>query len=52
MISPRSPSGVQAGSTGQIKAEELLDGEQIGEIVPYRTIGKPSQRSRVGRSRG
>jgi ABC-type amino acid transport substrate-binding protein len=34
------PVGVQAGSTGQIKAEELLDGEQIGEIVPYRTIGE------------
>jgi len=32
--------GVQAGSTGQIKAEELLDGGQIGEIVPYRTIGE------------
>ena len=31
--------GVQAGSTGQIKAEELLDDEQIGEIMPYRTIG-------------
>jgi ABC-type amino acid transport substrate-binding protein len=34
------PVGVQAGSIGQIKAEELLDGEQIGEIVPYRTIGE------------
>jgi ABC-type amino acid transport substrate-binding protein len=34
------PVGVQAGSTGQIKAEELRDGEQIGEIVPYRTIGE------------
>jgi ABC-type amino acid transport substrate-binding protein len=34
------PVGVQAGSTGQIKAEELLDGEQIGEIKPYRTIGQ------------
>jgi ABC-type amino acid transport substrate-binding protein len=33
------PVGVQAGSTGQIKAEELLDDEQIGEIKPYRTIG-------------
>ena len=32
--------GVQAGSTGQIKAEELLDGGQIREIVPYRTIGE------------
>jgi len=35
----KEPVGVQAGSTGQIKAEELLDGEQIGEIMPYRTIG-------------
>jgi ABC-type amino acid transport substrate-binding protein len=35
-----SPVGVQAGSTGQMKAEELLDGEQIGEIAPYRTIGE------------
>jgi len=34
------PVGVQAGSTGQIKAEELLDDEQIGEIKPYRTIGE------------
>src|SRR5215210_561947 len=33
------PVGVQAGSMGQIKAEELLDDEQIGEIKPYRTIG-------------
>jgi ABC-type amino acid transport substrate-binding protein len=35
-----APVGVQAGSTGQIKAEELLDDEQIGEIKPYRTIGQ------------
>ena len=34
-----APIGVQAGSTGQIKAEDLLDDEQIGEIMPYRTIG-------------
>jgi ABC-type amino acid transport substrate-binding protein len=34
-----APVGVQAGSTGQIKAEDLLDDEQIGEIMPYRTIG-------------
>ncbi|MDQ3862518.1 MAG: basic amino acid ABC transporter substrate-binding protein, partial [Actinomycetota bacterium] len=32
--------GVQAGSTGQIKAEELLNDDQIREIKPYRTIGK------------
>src|SRR3712207_8220153 len=35
-----APIGVQAGSTGQIKAEDLLDDEQIGEIMPYRTIGE------------
>src|ERR671917_1561250 len=34
-----APVGVQAGSTGQIKAEDLLEDEQIGEIMPYRTIG-------------
>src|SRR5215212_3634040 len=34
------PVGVQAGSTGQIEAEALLDGEQIGKIVTYRTIGE------------
>jgi ABC-type amino acid transport substrate-binding protein len=32
--------GVQAGSTGQIKAKELLHDEQIGEVKPYRTIGE------------
>ena len=35
-----APVGVQAGSTGQIEAKELLDGGQIGEIKPYRTIGE------------
>jgi ABC-type amino acid transport substrate-binding protein len=35
-----APVGVQAGSMGQIKAEELHDSEQIGEIMPYRTIGE------------
>jgi ABC-type amino acid transport substrate-binding protein len=34
-----APVGVQAGSTGQIKAKDLLDDEQIGEIMSYRTIG-------------
>ena len=34
-----APVGVQAGSTGQIKAEELHDDGQIGEMKPYRTIG-------------
>jgi glutamine transport system substrate-binding protein len=32
--------GVQEGSAGQIKAEELSDSDQIGEIKPYRTIGE------------
>jgi ABC-type amino acid transport substrate-binding protein len=32
--------GVQEGSAGQIKAQELLNGGQIGEIKPYRTIGE------------
>jgi ABC-type amino acid transport substrate-binding protein len=35
-----APVGVQAGSTGQIEARELLDGGQIGEIKPYTTIGE------------
>ena len=35
-----APVGVQEGSTGQMEAEELRDGEQIGEIKPYRTIGE------------
>ena len=35
-----APVGVQAGSTGQIKAEELLEDGQIGEIKPYGIIGK------------
>ena len=35
-----APVGVQAGSTGQIEAEELLDDEQIGEVKPYTTIGE------------
>ena len=35
-----APVGVQAGSTGQIKAEELHNDKQIGEVKPYRTIGE------------
>jgi len=35
-----APVGVQAGSTGQIKAEELRDDEQLGEMKSYRTIGR------------
>jgi len=32
--------GVQAGSTGQLKGEDLHDDGQVGEVRPYRTIGE------------
>ena len=32
--------GVQAGSTGQLKGEDLYDDGQVGEVRPYRTIGE------------
>ena len=44
--------GVQAGSTGQIKAEELLDDEQIGEITPFRTIGEAFAALKEGKVEG
>ena len=47
-----APVGVQAGSTGQIKAEDLLEDEQIGEIVPYRTIGDAFVALEVGKVEG
>ncbi len=47
-----APVGVQAGSTGQIKAEDLLEDEQIGEIVPYRTIGEAFVALEVGKVEG
>ena len=47
-----APVGVQAGSTGQIKAEDLLDDEQIGEIMPYRTIGDAFVALEVGKVEG
>jgi ABC-type amino acid transport substrate-binding protein len=47
-----APVGVQAGSTGQIKAEELLDDGQIGEIKPYRTIGEAFAALRGGKVDG
>jgi ABC-type amino acid transport substrate-binding protein len=47
-----SSVGVQAGSTGQIKAQELLDDGQIGEIKPYRTIGEAFAALRGGKIDG
>src|SRR5918992_4493512 len=47
-----APVGVQAGSTGQIKAEDLLEDEQIEEIVPYRTIGDAFVALEVGKVEG
>jgi ABC-type amino acid transport substrate-binding protein len=47
-----APVGVQAGSTGQIKAEDLLEDEQIGEIVPHRTIGDAFVALEVGKVEG
>jgi ABC-type amino acid transport substrate-binding protein len=47
-----APVGVQSGSTGQIKAEELLDSGQIGEIKPYRTIGEAFAALRGGKVEG
>ena len=44
--------GVQAGSTGQLKAEELLDEGQIREIIPYRTIGEAFAALRGGKVEG
>jgi len=44
--------GVQAGSTGQIKGEELHDGGQLGEVRPYRTIGEAFAELRTGKIEG
>jgi ABC-type amino acid transport substrate-binding protein len=44
--------GVQAGSTGQIEARELLDNGQIGEIKPYRTISEALKALRDGETEG
>lgn len=46
------PVGVQAGSTGQIEAEEFLDDGQIGEVKPYTTISKALQALRQGEVEG
>ena len=47
-----APVGVQFGSTGQIKAEELLDDGQIGEVEHYRTIGEAFAALRAGKIEG
>lgn len=47
-----APVGVQAGSTGQIEAQELLDDGQIGEIKPYRTISEAFGALRKGEVEG
>jgi ABC-type amino acid transport substrate-binding protein len=47
-----APVGVQAGSTGQIEAQELLDDGQIGEIKPYTTISEALGALRKGEVKG
>ena len=44
--------GVQAGSMGQLKAEDLHDDGQVGEVRPYRTIGEAFADLRAGRIEG
>ena len=44
--------GVQAGSTGQLKGEDLYDDGQIGEIKPYRTIGEALSALKAGKIDG
>ena len=44
--------GVQAGSTGQLKGEDLRDAGQVGEVRPYRTIGEAFADLRAGRIEG
>jgi polar amino acid transport system substrate-binding protein len=44
--------GVQAGSTGQLKGEDLHDDGQVGEVRPYRTIGEAFSDLRAGRIDG
>ena len=44
--------GVQAGSAGQLKGEDLYDGGQVGEVKPYRTIGEAFSDLRAGRVEG
>jgi len=47
-----APVGVQSGSKGQMEAEELRDGGQIGEIKSYRTIGGAFAGLRTGEVEG
>jgi ABC-type amino acid transport substrate-binding protein len=44
--------GVQAGSAGQLKGEDLHDGGQVGEVKPYRTIGEAFADLRAGKVEG
>jgi len=47
-----APVGVQAGSTGQIEAQEFLDDGQIGEIKPYTTVSEAVGALRQGEVEG
>jgi ABC-type amino acid transport substrate-binding protein len=44
--------GVQAGSTGQLKGEDLYDDGQIGEIKQYMTIGEALSALKAGKIDG
>jgi ABC-type amino acid transport substrate-binding protein len=44
--------GVQAGSTGQLKGEDLHDDGQVAEVRPYRTIGEAFADLRTGEIEG
>jgi ABC-type amino acid transport substrate-binding protein len=44
--------GVQAGSTGQLKAEDLHDDGQVGEVKPYTTIAEALSDLRAGKIDG
>jgi ABC-type amino acid transport substrate-binding protein len=44
--------GVQAGSTGQLKGEDLYNDGQIGEIKQYTTIGEAFSALRAGKING
>jgi ABC-type amino acid transport substrate-binding protein len=44
--------GVQAGSTGQLKAEDLHDDGQVGEVKPYTTIAEALSALRAGKIDG
>jgi ABC-type amino acid transport substrate-binding protein len=44
--------GVQAGSTGQLKGEDLYDDGQIGTVKPYRTVGEALSDLRAGKING